>query len=366
MGGKNKADEELAALSKKGYQFLKENKNSGAMTCFSRILELDPWNNYALVGMGDAQRRSTNFLEAIDYYNRCVEKHPGNNYALFGLADCYKAMGEYKKAVDIWERYVKRDNRNISVLTRIADAYRKLHDFQNSKLTYQRVLEIEPYNAYAIIGLGYLHYDFKEYHDALFYWEKMIEQQGMLKANIRLLTSIGNCYRKLKVFDEGISYFDAALHRESTNFYALFGLGDCYRGLNQPHRALEYWNVLLKEYPHNKVILTRAGDAYCALQNFKSAIEYYNQALNIEFDVYAILGLAIISKLNGKYKDAINSLRDLIEKDKRNPRIYLELSDCYEKKGDKKSAISVLEEYLNLGARFAPISERLETLKPSR
>ena len=81
-------------------------------------------------------------------------------------------MNQYHKAIDIWEQYLVQDDRNITVLTRIADAYRKIRDFRRSKALYLKVLEMENDNAYALIGLGHLHYDFKEFKDALFYCTK--------------------------------------------------------------------------------------------------------------------------------------------------------------------------------------------------
>jgi tetratricopeptide (TPR) repeat protein len=232
---------EVSDLSKRGYQYLKEDKIAEALDCFNRILTVDENNNYALVGIGDATRKRGNFRDAVTYYQRCLDRHPGNNYALFGLADCYKALNQFHKAIEIWEQYLLHDDKNITVLTRVADAYRKVRDFKNSKAVYLRVLEMEARNPYAIIGLGHLHYDFKEYGEALAYWQKMIEVNRD-KVDIRVLTSIGNCHRKLKTFDEGISYFDNALKRDPYNFYALFGLADCYRGMNRQERSLEYWN----------------------------------------------------------------------------------------------------------------------------
>jgi tetratricopeptide (TPR) repeat protein len=173
--GENQEISEISEFSKKGYQLLKENKITEAIDCFNKILLVDVNNNYALVGMGDATRKRGAFRDAVEYYRRCLSYHPGNNYALFGLADCYKALNQYHKAIEIWEQYLLHDDNNITVLTRVADAYRKVRDFKHSKAVYLRVLEMEVQNPYAIIGLGHLHYDFKEYRDALFYWEKMVE-----------------------------------------------------------------------------------------------------------------------------------------------------------------------------------------------
>ena len=352
----------VTELSKEGYQLLKENRITEALGCFKKILEMDTENNYALVGMGDSCRKRGSHHDAVMYYERCLTYHPGNNYALFGLADCYKVMNQYSMAIKIWKEYLKHDERNVTVLTRIADAYRKLRDFKNSKEEYERVLEMEAHNPYAIIGLGHLHYDFKEYHDALYFWEKMLETRNMACVDIRVLTSIGNCHRKLKTFDDGIAYFDAALRREPSNFYALFGLGDCFRGLNQPHRALEYWNRILQQDPGNRVILTRAGDAYCNLGELDKAVEYYNRAMSIEFDPYGMLGLAAVAKLQGRLDDAIELLIKLIQHDNKNQRPYLELADCYTLKNDRERAIETLRAFQRYGIRSNAVLDMLDKI----
>jgi tetratricopeptide (TPR) repeat protein len=349
----------ISEWSKRGYQFLRENRVNEAGEYFRRILAIDGCNNYALVGMGDTARKRGSCREAVEYYNHCLKYHPRNNYALFGLADCYKTLNQYHKAIEIWEQYLLHDDRNITVLTRVADAYRKVRDFKHSKDVYLRVLEIEEANPYAIIGMGHLHYDFKEYHEALFYWKKMLEI-NQKNVDIRVLTSIGNCYRKLKTFDQGVSYFEQALSREPDNFYALFGLADCYRGMNQKDRSLVYWNRILDHDPRNKVILTRAGDAYRTLENHENACEYYHRALNIEFDTYAVLGLAMVAKAQNRFKEAIESLRRLIQQDPRNYRFYVELSDCWYRTGSRNQAIETLGEFQKQGLRNPKISELLE------
>jgi tetratricopeptide (TPR) repeat protein len=361
ISAEDKEASEISELSKKGYQLLKENKTSDAIDCFHKILDADEDNNYALVGLGDASRKRGAFKDAVEYYQNCLSHHPGTNYALFGLADCYKALNQYHKAIEIWEQYLLHDDRNITVLTRVADAYRKVREFKKSKAVYLRVLEMEEDNPYAIIGLGHLHYDFKEYRDALYYWEKMLNL-NKAPIDIRVLTSIGNCHRKLKTFEKGVQYFEKALEKERSNFYALFGLADCYRGMNQQYRSLDYWNQILDQDPRNKVILTRAGDAYRNLNDYEKSTEYYQRALNIEFDTYAVLGLAIVAKAQAKYDEAAESLTRLIPQDTKNFRLYLELADCYLKMGDKNKAKEVLSEFQKLGIRNTAVTELMDKL----
>ena len=102
---------EISELSKSGYQLLKDDNIVDAEVTFKKILEKDPENNYAFVGLGDAERKKRNYRTAIEYYQKCLEKYPDNNYALFGLADCYKSLNQYKLAIAIWEQYLKHDDK---------------------------------------------------------------------------------------------------------------------------------------------------------------------------------------------------------------------------------------------------------------
>ena len=353
---------DIAELSQRGYQLLKEKLLDEADECFRQILEQEESNNYALVGLGDSARKRRDFHAAVAYYEKCLEHHPDNNYALFGLADCFKSLKYFHRAIKVWERYLKHDDQNVTVLTRVADAYRKVREFHNSKQLYLRVLEMQHDNAYALIGLGHLHYDFKEYAAALQYWGRMYELHGD-SVDIRVLTSMGNCHRKMKTFAEGVPFFKIALERQPNNFYALFGLADCYRGLGEPGQSLEYWNRILERDPANKVILTRAGDAYRSMGQVDLAERYYTKALNIEFDEYAVLGLALVNKARGEMPQAIESLNGLLRNDASNPRLYLELAECHLELGQRREAQRVLQQVEALGIKGRTIGAFYDRLK---
>jgi tetratricopeptide (TPR) repeat protein len=351
----------IAYLSKQGYQYLKKNMLEEAELIFSQILETDPDNNYALVGLGDCERKQNRFRDAVQYYRHCLDKHPDNNFALFGIADCYKALNMLPEAIRHWEMYLSRDARNITVLTRVADLHRKSHNFPKSKSLYLQVLDMDPDNAYALIGMGHLHYDFKDYEGALFYWSRILEIAENV-ADIRVLTSIGNCYRKLRVYDKGIHYFERSLAIESNNFYALFGLADCYRGVGDMEKSITFWNKILDMDPQNKVILTRTGDAYRNSGDLEAAAQYYNMALDIDFDVFALMGLAEISKARGQYEEAALSLSRLIQSEPNNYRLYVDLADCYLQMNRRTEAIAALKQFQVLGVRSQAVNDMLEDI----
>lgn len=355
-------NERISELSKRGYQLLKQDDTDGAIASFNAILEIENNNNYALVGLGDTERKMNHIDLAISYYEKCLSFYPSNSYALFGLADCYKIQNQYQKAIKIWEQYLVHDDKNITVITRVADAYRKIHVFKKSKELYLKVLEMDPKNAYALIGLGHLNYDFKEYKEALNYWTKMYEMDDQ-NVDIRVLTAIGNCHRKLKTFESGTIYFKKALERSPNNFYALFGLADCFRGMNKQDESVIYWNKILEIDPSNKVILTRAGDAYRTSGDYDTAIKYYNKALDIDFDIYAAIGLALICKCQGKLEEASERFENLINNDPKNYRLYVDLAECYIAMNKRDEAIKLLENFLKFETKNQAVTELLEKIQ---
>ena len=96
---------------------------------------------------------------------------------------------------------------------------------------------------------------------------------------------------------------------------------------------------------------------------FDNAEDYYKKALNIEFDIYAILGLALINKGRGNYREALESLSSLLRNDSKNHRLYTEIADCYIKLGQKDKALETLMQYQRQGLRNPYVSAMLENLK---
>ena len=68
---------EISELSQKGYLYLKENRIVDAKECFEKIIGIEPENNYALVGLGDAARKQGKHQDAIRYYEKMPSISPG-------------------------------------------------------------------------------------------------------------------------------------------------------------------------------------------------------------------------------------------------------------------------------------------------
>lgn len=355
----------IPELSKSGYLLLKDKRYKEAEEEFRKILEIDKKNLYALVGIGDIYKEQKLFEVAVEYFKKAIDIDPFNKFALIGLADCYRGLKRFKDAIGIWEEYLSKNGNefDIAIVTRLADTYRRTGSWENAIRQYEKALQIDPLNPYALSGLGFLHFEKGNYEESLSYWNRLLLVE---KDDIKVLTNIGNCNRKLNQYNEALKYFYRALHQQENNFYALYGIADCYRGLKEHSKAIEYWRKILKIDPENRKILTRLGDAYRNLGNLKTARFYYREAIEREFDYYAVLGLSKINKTEKNYEAAIENLNQLRNLSGLNFQLTLLLSECYMEMNNIEMGIKVLSDALKKGINNEEIKKRLSLLEHRR
>jgi len=100
------------------------------------------------------------------------------------------------------------------------------------------------------------------------------------------------------------------------------------------------------------------------MEDYEKAADYYERALNIEFDVYAVLGLAVIARMQGKVQDAIVSLRKLIQNDPKNYRSISSFRSATSQ-GDRQKALEALSDFQRLGIRNIYIQDAAAKLQRS-
>ncbi len=317
-------------LSRQANRWLKDGALADADAAFKEVLELEPGNSYALVGLAQIAKRRGDLPKAINFYQICLQLTPYNSVAMLGLADAYRSGDQWSKALALWEKHLELHSSDAAVWTYVADAQRRAQHWDKAQKAYATALQHDPKNAFALVGLGYLHYDQKDFVRALSCWSQA-HAVNASKTDLRLLTNLGNCHRKLKSFDLGVPFFQQALDLQPDNFFALFGLADCYRGLRQPEQSLTYWERILANDPHNRIVLTRAGDALRQMGHIDAAQQRYEAALEDGYDCFAAMGLATVLKIKGRYQEALAQLQTILDIDPGNARVQQIVGDCQQR-----------------------------------
>ncbi|MFH1217795.1 MAG: divalent cation tolerance protein CutA [Pseudomonadota bacterium] len=325
-------------LSRQGSEFLKRRQWKDAEATFLEALEVDGENTYVLVGLGDVHRETGKFHKAIGFYEKTLEIDPVNMFALRGVGDAYRGLGQAGKAVSYWQRYLEQNQDDIHVLTRLADSYVKIGNFAESEGLYLKALSLDGTDKYALRGIGNLYYKLADHDKALAYFEKFISLDDTY---IAVLTMAGNIYRRRKQYDKAAIFYEKALKQEPWNIFALYGMGDSQRGMKNHEGSIACWMKILEKEPQNQNLHSRVGDALVILGRLDDALDHYRSSLKVNYDLFALLGMAKVCRQRKEYGEAERCLLQILEKNKDDERTLAELIHLYDETGEDAKARSI-------------------------
>ncbi len=330
-----KPKKDVLRLSKMGRNFLRKGRFLEAEKIFLDALSLDGKNAYILVGLADTYRELNKFEDAISYYERVLEFDSINVFALRGIGDAYRGILQHKRAIPYWMRYLERNKDDIYVMVRLAESFNKKGNFEKAEGFYVQALGVNPKDKYALLGLGSLYYKTEEDEKALEYFDNLLSIDDRYVA---VLTMVGNIYRRRKDYNTASEYYQKANAIESWNSFALYGLGDCCRGQENLDQAVYWWSKILEKEPDNQDLLTRIGDAMLNMEKHEQSLEHYMKSLQVGFDLYALLGLSRVHRIQENPAEAIKSCEQILEKVPGHHRALEELVAIYKEIGDLEKA----------------------------
>lgn len=326
-------------LSKQGNKLLRKRDYPAAEQVLLEAYELDPDNAYILVGLGDLNREQKKFGKAINYYEKILGLDEKNVFALRGAGDAHRGKNQHDQAISYWRRYLECNEDDIQVMTRVADSYKKLKKYRESEEFYCQALEGNSKDKYALLGIGSLFYKLEKDDKALHYLERLLELDD---GYVAVLTMVGNICRRRQEFERAIDYYAKAVELEPGNTFALYGLGDCSRWMKKYDDVVKWWEMILAKEPRNQVMHSRVGDACLNTGEYDKALEHYQASLRIRFDPYACQGISKIYRSQGKYSEAIEYCRKVLEQTPDNIRGLEELAEVYRDMGEFEKAEEIM------------------------
>jgi tetratricopeptide (TPR) repeat protein len=186
-------------------------------------------------------------------------------------------------------------------MVRLADAYKSMGKDAEAEKLYLESIKIQGEDRYALMGLGNLYYKEREDDKALKYFEKLL---SLDEHYVAVLTMVGNIYQRRSDYPSAEKYYRKAVALEPNNSYAIYGLGNCERGQGHIDEAIELWGKILANEPYNQNILSRLGDAWFSKDDLGRARYYYDESLAIDFDAFALIGLARLFRAEGEFVEA--------------------------------------------------------------
>lgn len=258
--------------------------------------------------------------------------------------------GSFQEAEAVLLEAVELDPGNAYILVGLGDLYRETRKFNLSIGHYERILAIDEQNVFALRGIGDAYRGLNQHEKAIHYWQRYL---ACNQDDIQVMTRVGDSYKKLRNFNESERFYRQALAVEPHDRYALLGIGSLFYKAEKDTEALQFLESLLALDDRYVAVLTMVGNIYRRRQDYERGIIFYQKAVEYEPDnTFALYGLGDCHRWLRKYGEVVRWWGQILEKEPRNQVMHSRVGDAYFNMGDNEKA---LEHYqASLKIRFDP------------
>lgn len=302
----------------------------------------------------EAQDVSAEYLQWVrdsqDLPSSSAESAHGSAIDLSKKGNILLRRGKFQEAERVLQDAYELDPNNAYILVGLGDLNREQRKFGKAIGYYEKILNLDGENVFALRGAGDAHRGKNQHELAITYWQRYLKCN---EDDIQVLTRVGDSYKKLKKYQESEKYYCQALEVNGDDKYALLGIGSLFYKLEKDAEALRYLERLLELDDGYVAVLTMAGNIYRRRQEYEKAMKYYAKAVAKEpGNTFALYGLGDCSRWLQKYDDVVKWWGMILEKEPRNQVMHSRVGDACFNTGQLAKAFAHYQASLNI--RFDP------------
>ncbi len=292
-----------------------------ALALYKKILNINPTESEALFSLGELNEEKGLITDAIKYY--------------LTTADTLSKEGKKEKLLEIYDKILTLSPANIPLRNKVAEIYSKeglmseaakqyfqvamlyfdKGDIENSMGYYQKVLDVQPLNKEAILGISYLYERSGNPERAL---EQVKEAANLFPEDTDIHLKSAEIYIRAKRFDEAGDSLRKVIEVEPANIKARRLLGDMYLKEGDREKAwTEYLPVLdemiLDEKYDDAIKLLESFKDMDPLETGKRLVSLHRQLGEQVQVANELVSLGDVFIAKGMQKEALNCYREALE-----------------------------------------------------
>lgn len=292
-----------------------------ALALYKKILNINPTESEALFSLGELNEEKGLITDAIKYY--------------LTTADTLSKEGKKEKLLEIYDKILTLSPANIPLRNKVAEIYSKeglmseaakqyfqvamlyfdKGDIENSMGYYQKVLDVQPLNKGAILGISYLYERSGNLERAL---EQVKEAANLFPEDTDIHLRSAEIYIMAERFDEAGDSLRKIIEVEPANIKARRLLGDIYLKEGDREKAwTEYLPVLdemiLDEKYDDAIKLLESFKDMDPLETGKRLVSLYRQLGEQVQAANELVSLGDVFIAKGMQKEALNCYRETLE-----------------------------------------------------
>ncbi|MBC8462644.1 MAG: tetratricopeptide repeat protein [Deltaproteobacteria bacterium] len=282
----------------RGAKYLEAGDYDGAISDFTRAMELFPNDSGVYDLMGASYAGKGDYEKGIEYYEKAVILNPGNTNAKNNLAGAYnnwgvvlvrqqkfqEAIGAYNKALEIMPENDQFKRNLESAYWNLSNYYIETKYGDKAIETYRQLLKLNPTNKDARSAIAGMYYNLGRYPEAIEFFKTALqidEENAENKQNLFLTHwKYGQVLLEQHRYQDAVTQFEEALKIQPDNTDTLLNLGAAYQRAGKPEEALATYEKALAIKPDDDKIKrfilnlhANQANKYMQARKYKSAIK---------------------------------------------------------------------------------------------
>jgi tetratricopeptide (TPR) repeat protein len=225
----------------------------------------------------------------------------------------HRLAKHYNEALADYNRAIELDPGNAWVIIGRGVTYQLTERYGEALADYNRAIELDPGNAWAIIGRGVTYQLTERYGEALADYNRGIELDP---GSAWAIVGRGEAYRLMRRYDEALADYNRGIELDPGNAWAIVGRGEAYRLMGRYGEALADYNRGIELDPGSAWAIVGRGAAYRLMGRYGEALADYNRGIELDpGSAWAIGHRGETYRLMGRYDEALADYNRAIELD---------------------------------------------------
>ena len=343
-----------------GLAYLQLTRDSAAEIAFKRVLDLSSNKvllAYACARLGDIFEKKSEIRRALQYYSLAVQYYPKKFAFQYNFGLLLMKANEREKALAIFKRLLPHaPSGNTAALARtLGELHYDRKDFKNALKYYQISLKNkDDLDVVAVVAdLLYLH---QRYREALLYYDKIIRDFPGTQQAAAAMINAGNIHLLQDSHQDALLYYQKAGKADPRNPRLWYNIGIVYWRLNLLRKAE---NAFLNAYRLDPLYGSALQSAATVILEQGDA----RRALNLYLNTIAAKGQSVSSWM---YLNAGSLFRKLREFDNARRFILQAVQSATKTDRKAKALLELARVYLDSGKPSAvyPTIKKLFGIQP--
>jgi tetratricopeptide (TPR) repeat protein len=296
-----------------GSQYVKNKEPDKAVELYQALTRINPESFAGHFHMGTVSVTLKRYDQAEAAFLKCLELRPHYEPPLFELVSIYETTGKHEKVVDTYKKLLDNDPDNIKAAVGLGHYYLKMSRAGEAERVFERLKLRSRSNPLVVKQIALIYLDQKKYQEAAEALQILLEDNG---DQPEIHYFLGMAFEGLKKTDEAIATYMKV--KDGSPYYrsAVVHLSFLYQEKGDQQRAVDLMSEALKKEPNEPELYLFLGALYEEMEAYDKAVDTLKKGLDFQPDHIRLhFRLGVVYDKSGDKEACIHEMKSVVDTD---------------------------------------------------